>query len=386
MAYYINKLSLAAQLMISGSMIYIWAGAMAQHQFVSDTDFGYHKTNLLTFEINDPLNSLAMLRVLQNRLKETAGTSNIALSSWRPFDVSSSVMTVQHARQQAEDQFIAINTFSADRNFPQVWGLETLAGEENAAIESQDPAMLHAVVTRAFVNAMGQSSYDEVMNNTFYIDSNGSKKALRVLRVVDNIYLGERTTLPQPIMIFIKDNVEKYGSVRYPNLRQRDSIISLLKDYGLSDGQIRCVDDLHSRHFEKILIISNVLRLVAVLSLLLMLASAVIIGISEAARLNKTLKIMESVGGSVYTGIAFFLQQNLAPMLISFAASFGIGFGFLHHWLRRYDVVTGLTYTYALAALLLLALVVAAVMVLALLASGARFSTAGRRRAGGPWI
>ncbi|WP_213990294.1 darobactin export ABC transporter permease subunit [Sodalis sp. dw_96] len=385
-SYYINKLSLVAQLLISGSMVYIWAGAITQNHFILDTDFGYHKKNLLTFETNDQLNSLAMLRVLQNRLKETAGTSNIALSSWRPFDMSRPVMTVQHARQQSEDQFIAINTFAADRNFLRVWGLETLAGEENAVIESQDPAILHVIVTRAFMNAMGQSTYDEVMNNTFYIDLDGKKKALRVLRIVDNVYLGERTTLPQPLIIFIKDNIEKYGSVKYPTLRQRDHIVSMLKDYGLSEGQIESVDDLHRRHFKNSLMISGVIRLVAAISLLLMLVSALIIGISEARRLNKTLKIMEAVGGSIYTGIVFFLYQNVVPLLISTVIAFIIGFGFLHHWLRQYDVVTGLTYTYALAALMLLALSVAAVMVLASLAGGGRLGFAGRRRGVLPWM
>ncbi len=385
-SYYINKLSMVAQLLISGSMVYIWAGAMAQNHYVMDTDFGYHKKNLLTFEINEPLRALAMLRMLQDRLKETTGTSNIALSSWRPFDMPPSVMTVQHGRQQQEDQSVAINTFSADRNFPLVWGLETLAGAENAVSESRDPAILHVIVTRAFMNVMGQSSYDEVMNNTFYADLDGKKKALRVLRIVDNVYLGERTILPRPIMIFIKDNIEKFGSVKYPTRRQRDYIVSLLKDYGLHEGQIESVDDLHRRHFKNHLLITNVIRLVAALSLLLMLSSAVIIGISEAGRLNKTLKIMEAVGGSVYTGIVFFLQQNILPLLISSALAFIIGFGVLHRWLKRYDLVTGLTYTYALAALLLLTLGVAAVMALSLLAGGRRFQTMGRRRKGGAWM
>ncbi|TCL06107.1 darobactin export ABC transporter permease subunit [Sodalis ligni] len=383
--YYINKLSMVAQLLLSGSMVYIWAGAIAQNHYVMDTDFGYHKKNLLTFEINEPLRSLAMLRMLQDRLKETTGTSNIALSSWRPFDMSPAVMTVQHGRQQ-QDQSVAINAFSADRNFPLVWGLETLAGKENAVSESRDPAILHVIVTRAFMNAMGQSSYDEVMNNTFYIDLDGKKKALRVLRIVDNIYLGERTTLPQPLMIFIKDNIEKYGSIKYSTRRQRDNIISQFQDYGLSEGQIVLVDDLHRRHFKNHLLITNVIRLVAALSLLLLLGSAVIIGISEAVRLNKTLKIMEAVGGSIYTGIVFFLQQNMASLLISSALAFIVGFGFLHRWLKRYDLVTGLTYTYALAALLLLTLGVAAVMALSLMAGGRWFRATGRTQKGEAWM
>ncbi|WP_170975413.1 darobactin export ABC transporter permease subunit [Martelella alba] len=378
-SFYLNKLSLTLQLLACGVMVYLWAGVMVQNHYLLDADFGYERKNLLTFVVNEQLQSPATLRGLQNRLKERAGTSDFALSSWRPFDMSRTVLTVQHARQQAQDQFVSINAFSADRYFAQVWGLDTLAGAENALLESQDPSICHVIVTRAFLGLMGLSSYDEVLNTPFYIDLDGMKKSLRVLRVVDNFYLGERSRIPQPLMVFINDNPEKYGAVRYPSTRQRAQITAVLNEYGVSDGQIRSVDELHRAHYRNSLLILAIIRLVAGLSLLLMLSSAVIIGISEAGRLNRTLKIMEAVGGSVYTSVAFFLRQNMPPLLVSAAAAFVCGLWLLHRWLGQYDAVTGLTYTYALAALLLLVLAVAAVMTLSLLIGGGRYGS-GRRR------
>ena len=377
-SFYINKLSLVTQLLISGVMVYLWAGVMVQNHYVMETDFGYNQKNLLTFEVNEQLQSPATLRGLQNRLKETAGASNIALSSWRPFDMSRSVITVQHAKQRAEGQFVSINVLSADRYFPQVWGLDTLAGQENPVTESQDPSVCHVIVTRAFLNLMGVASYDQVLNTPFYTEREGKQLALRVLRVVDNFYLGERSRAAQPLMVFIDDQPERYGAVKFPSLRQRHRITSVLKEYGVADGQIHTVEELHLMHFRNSLLILDIIKLVAALSLLLMLITAIIIGISEAGRLNKTLKIMEAVGGSVYTSMVFFLHQNMLPLLISAVMAFVCGLGLLHRWLGQYEIVTGLTYTYALAALMLLVLSVAAVMALALLAGGGRYA-AGRR-------
>ncbi|WP_413735644.1 darobactin export ABC transporter permease subunit [Sodalis sp. RH21] len=371
-AYYINRFTLVMQLLISGIMVYLWAGVMTQSHFIMDTDFGYRKKNLLTFEVSEQLNSTEALRGLQNRLKETAGSSNIALASWRPFDMSRSVLSIQHAQQQARDRYATVNVLSADHNFPQIWGLETLAGKENAIAVSNDPGVRHVIVTRAFMGLMGRSSYDDVLNTTFYTEVDGGKRALRVLRVVDNFYLGDRTKIPQPLMIFINDRMEKYAALTFPGQQQRERIVTALKDYGLEDQRMRTVTELYAGHFKNSLLMLDIIQLSVSLSLFLMLVSAIIIGLSEARRLNDTLKIMEAVGGSVYTSIVFFLRQNVIPLVVALLASFGLGLWLLRRWLGRYDVVAGLTYTYACCALIALALVVVAVMAMALLAGGGR--------------
>ncbi|NDL61561.1 darobactin export ABC transporter permease subunit [Acerihabitans arboris] len=378
-AYYLNRLTLVTQLLISGVMVYIWAGATAQNHYVMDADFGYHKKNLLTFEPNERLNSPEAMRALQSRLKEATGSGNIALSSWRPFDMSRTVLTVQHARQQAGEQFVTVTALDVDRSFSRVWGLETLGGGENAIAVSEDPAVCHVMVTRSFMALMGLSSYDETLNTTFYAEVGGAKRRLRVLRIVDNFYLGERARQPPPLMLFINERVEKYAAIGFATAAQRDRITSLLSGYGLADMHMQTVDELHADHFKNSLLILNVIRLVASLSLLLMLASAMVIGLSEARRLKQTLLIMEAVGGSVYTSAVFFLRQNVPPLAAALSFSFAIGFVFLRRWLRQYEVITGLTYTYAFAALMLLALAVVAVMAMALLAGGGRMSRPGRR-------
>lgn len=378
-AYYLNRITLVVQLFISGIMVYTWAGASVQNHYVMDADFGYHKKNLLVFEPNERLGSLESMRGLQNHLKEAAGSSNITLSNWRPFDMSRSVITVQHARQQAKDQFVSMNTLDIDRNFLNVWGLETLAGKENVITVSQDPAVRHVIVTRAFLGSMGLSSYDEALNTTFYAEVDGGKRRLRVLRIVDNFYLGERTTKPQPLMLFVNDRIEKYAAMGFSTNAQRDRLTSLLSSYGIND--LQTVEQLHKIHFADSLLIITVVRLVALLSLFLMLISAMIIGLSEAKRLNKTLVIMEAVGGSIYTSIVYFLRQNVAPLALALTLSFFVGSWLLQRWLSQYDVISGLAYTYAFAALIFLALAVVAVMAAALSAGGGRWShlTMGRR-------
>ncbi|WP_413728935.1 darobactin export ABC transporter permease subunit [Sodalis sp. RH22] len=373
-AYYLNRLTLVTQLLISGVLVYSWAGTAAQNRYVMQADFGYRQKNLLTFEPSERLHSLESVRALQNRLKEDAGSANIALSNWRPFDMTPTALIIQHARQQAKDQFVTVSALDVDPHFTRVWGLETLGGGENAIAVSADPAVRHVIATRAFIGLMGLSSYDEALNTTFYAEVDGGRRRLRVLRVVDNFYPGERTRQPPPLMLFINDRVEKYAAIGFSTAAQRDRIISALSGYGLADLQVRTVEELHAEHYKNSLLIQDVIRLVASLSLFLMLVSAMVIGLSEARRLNQTLMIMAAVGGSVSTSAVFFLRQNMLALTLTLSLSLGIGVVLLRRWLGQFDVVTGLALTYAFAALMLLGLAVMAVMVATLLAGGGRLA------------
>lgn len=384
-SFYINKLSLMIQLLISGAVVYLWAGVTTQNHYVMNADFGYKKKNMLTFELNQQIHSLSILRGLQHRLKEIADDSTIALSGWRPFEPSRQVITVRHAGQKAADRLLTINTFAASPEFPAVWQLAFLAGQGNEINVSRDPAVAHVIVSRAFVNLLGQSSYDEVLSNTFYTEAEGNRRVLRVLRIVDNFYPGERTQSPPPLMIFIEDKLEKYGSVSFASPRERHRITSVLRDYGIAEGQIRSVDELHHQHFRNSLSMLRLITMGALLALLLILTSAIIIGLSEAARLRYTLIIMEAVGGSVVNGMLFFLRQHMAALALSSTLALAAGFGFLQEWLNQYDVVAGLTHTYAFAALAVLVFGVAVLMASALLAGGGRFPLTRCRQRWAPW-
>ncbi len=160
---------------------------------------------------------------------------------------------------------------------------------------------------------------------------------------------------------------------------------SVLRDYGIAEAQIRSVDELHQQHFRNNLLMLQLITMGAWLSLLLMLTSTIIIGLSEAVRLRYTLMIMEAVGGSVVNGMLFFLRQHMVALALSASLALAAGFWVLQQWLSQYAVVTGLTHTYAFTALAALVFGVAALMASALLAGGGRFPLTRCRQWGTPW-
>jgi len=124
----------------------------------------------------------------------------------------------------------------------------------------------------------------------------------------------------------------------------------------------------------------SIITLTAILALIFLVASTLVSGLSEAQRLNRTLKIMESVGGSIATSLVFFLQQNVLPMLLALLTAWAIGGWVLRRWLQQYESVAGLVYVNAFAALLLLSLLLIAIMALSLVLGGGRMTRLPLRR------
>lgn len=379
-ARYLNRIGLVMPLCLGGIIAFTWAGMTAQRHYALQADAGYHQSGLLTFELNERLASAAALHALQNRLNESAAGPAIALSDWRPFATAGRLFIVQHARQPAEHQYAAVRALTVNRDFAQVWGLETLAGTENGLAPSDDPSVSHIMVTRAFLGLMGLSSYDEALNTTFYTDVDGKKRRLRIVRVVDNFSLGEYTRRAAPLMLFITDTArQKYAAVGFDSAAQRERITAVLKLYGLADRQIRTVEALYSsqiRHGPQVLATHG---LAWTLALALMSVCALVMGLSEAGRLAHPLWIMVALGGSVYTSVAFFLWQNLMPLAVALIISLACGGYLLHRWLAQFDMISGLAYTYGVAAALALVLAVMVIMVAALLAGEIPSTRGGRR-------
>ncbi|MCW2477981.1 darobactin export ABC transporter permease subunit [Candidatus Symbiopectobacterium sp. NZEC135] len=378
--YYLNRMMMVVHLLVAGTTVYLWAGVMTQHHSAMHADVGYQKAHRLTFALDEGFYTLSSVRELQHRLQETAGTSAFSLSSWQPFDMSRHILNVQHAQQQVQDQFTAINTLSADKYFAQVWGLKTLAGQENTLRASTDDDVCHAIVTRAFMDAMGQKTVDEVLNTRYYIPFPEGQKALRVLRIVENFDLGEHLSAPQPLIIFINDRLEKFATVAYSNDQQEASIAAQIKRHGPPDLSLQTVQALHNRHFHNDSQMLNVITFTASMALILMVISTLVISLSDAQRLDSTLKIMEAVGGSLATNVVFFLQQHVLPMLFSLLASLALGGLLLRRWLQQYDTVAERVYVNAFAALLLLGLIVVAIMALSLVLHDGRVARPRLRR------
>lgn len=378
--YYLNRMMMVVQLLVAGITVYLWAGVMTQNHTAMHAEVGYQKAHRLTFALDEGFYSLGSVRELQHRLQETAGTSALSLSSWQPFDMSRHILNVQHAQQQVQDQFTAINTLSADKYFADVWGLKTLAGQENTLRASTDDGVYHAIATRAFMDAMGQKTFDEVLNTRYYIPFPEGQKELRVLQIVENIDLGEHLPSPQPLIIFINDRLEKFATVAYSNDQQEATLVAELKRHGPPNVSVQTVQNLHNRHFHNDSQMLNVITLTAVLALILMVISTLVINLSDAQRLDSTLKIMEAVGGSLATSMVFFLQQHVLPMVFSLLAALALGYLLLRRWLQQYDTVAGLVYINAFAALLLLGLLVAAIMALSLVLHDGRVTRPWLRR------
>lgn len=378
--YYLNRMMMVVQLLVAGTTVYLWAGVMTQHHRMMHAEVGYQKAHRLTFALDEGFYTLSSVRKLQHQLQETVGTPAFSLSSWQPFDMSRHILNVQHAQQQVQDQFTLINTLSADHNFAEVWGLKTVAGQENTLRASTDDGVYHAIVTRAFMDAMGQKTVDEVLNTHYYIPRPEGQKTLRVLRIVENIDLGEHLSSPQPLIIFINDRLEKFATVAYSNDQQEAAIAAQIKRHGPPDLALQTVQELHNRHFYNDSQMLNVITFTASLALMLMVISTLVISLSDAQRLDSTLKIMEAVGGSLATNTVFFLQHHVLPMLFSLLAALALGSWLLRRWLQQYDTVAGLVYANAFAALLLLGLMVVAIMALSLVLHDGRVARPWLRR------
>ncbi|MCW2477309.1 darobactin export ABC transporter permease subunit [Candidatus Symbiopectobacterium sp. NZEC151] len=378
--YYLNRMMLVVQLLVAGTTVYLWAGVMTQQHKALHAEVGYQKAHRLTFALDEGFYTLSSIRKLQHQLQENLGTSAFSLSSWQPFDRSRHILNVQHAQQQVQDQFTVINTLSADKYFAEVWGLKTLAGQENTLWASTDDGVCHAIVTRAFVDAMGQKTVDEVLNTRYYIPFPEGQKELRVLRVVENVDLGEHLPSPQPLLIFINDRLEKFATVAYSNVQQEAPLVALIKRHAPPNLSLQTVQALHDRHFHNDSQMLNVITLTALLALILMVISTLVISLSDAQRLDGTLKIMEAVGGSLATNMVFFLQQHVLPIVFSLLAALALGYLLLGRWLQQYDTVAGLVYVNAFAALLLLGLTVTAIMALSLVLHDGRVTRPWLRR------
>lgn len=378
--YYLNRIIMMIQMMVTGIALYLYAGMMTQNYTAMHTDFGYQKNQRLTFSLDEEFYSLGSVRELQHRLQETAGAVTISLSSWQPFNMSRQILSVQHAKQSIHDQFTPINALSADKYFVDVWGLTLLAGQANTLQASSDKRICHAVVTRAFMQAMGLKTFDEVLNTRYYIPFPEGLQEFRVLQIVEDFDLGKHLSSPQPLIIFINDRLEKFATLSYVNEQNEALLVKLLRRYGPPGLSVHSVQTLHNHHFHNDRQMLNIITLTTVLSLILMVISTLVIGISEVQRLNNTLKIMEAVGGSRATSLVFFLQQNVLPMLLALLIALVAGCLLLRRWLEQYESVTGLPYINAFAALLLLSLLVTAIMTLSLVLSSRRGSQSRLKR------
>ncbi|WP_032487127.1 hypothetical protein, partial [Yersinia pestis] len=77
---------------------------------------GYEKENVVTFPLSDELKSLTSLNSLQDELNNSIGISPIALSSWRPFDMSRTTTSVFHQNQQEQDKLVSVNILNVNKN------------------------------------------------------------------------------------------------------------------------------------------------------------------------------------------------------------------------------------------------------------------------------
>lgn len=111
----------------------------------------------------------------------------------------------------------------------------------------------------------------------------------------------------------------------------------------------------------------NTINTVTLFTVILVLISAIIISTSETIRLEKTLAIMESIGGSIYTHIIFFIQQNVIPIVIAVIISLPVSFLLLHNWLTQYSIVKGLAYIYATSSFVIFILCIILVMTITLI-------------------
>lgn len=256
--------------------------------------------------------------------------------------------------------------------FIDVWGLTTLAGQANRLQASSDDGVVHAIVTRAFMNAMGQKSFDDVLSTGYSLSLPERQMDMRVLRIVEDFNLGDPLSPPQPLIIFINDRLERFATIFYPNGISPETLVRQIKAYGPANLLVQTVEELHNRHFHQEQQTLNIMSFTAIVSLVLMVISTLILSLSEVQRLKHTIKIMEAVGGSVATSLVFFLKKNLLAILIPSLTALSLGSLLLRSWLQQYELVTHQLYINGFIALMLLTLMVVAIMALSLVSGSGK--------------
>ncbi|HDL8259109.1 TPA: ABC transporter permease, partial [Yersinia enterocolitica] len=273
--------------------------------------------------------------------------NNISLSSWRPFDMSRHNISVFHNNQQEKDKLLTVNILKVNKNFINTWGVNILAGEKNLLLPSDNSNVYHAVATKSFMTLMGQQSYDHILNTVFYINENNSQQSVRILNVIDDFYLADREDTPPPLLILIQNSPQRYGAVKLENIQDFGKVEKILKHHHVNTEHIKSINKLHKEYFSNNTLMYNTINTVTLFTVILVLISTIIISTSETKRLEKTLAIMESIGGSIYTHIIFFIQQSIIPIVIAVIISLPVSFLLLHNWLSQYSVIKGLSYVYA---------------------------------------
>lgn len=366
---HLHQGTLCLQIIIAGVIIYLWADVITQNSFMQQHDFGYEKENIITFQLSDELKRPESINNLQDKLKHTIKTSPLTLSSWRPFDMSKSVTSISHSHQQEEDNLLTINTFNANREFINTWGLKVLAGHDNTIKASKNKNIHHAIATKSFMNSMKKTSYDEILNNVFYISDGDSKREVRILKVVNDFHLASSNGNSPPILIFIRDDIQRYGILKLQDKQDINIAKKILESYSINSEQIKTVKEIHKEYLRNNKSIQNVINIVTLISVTIILISTMIIGASEYKRFEKTFKIMDFIGGSFFTHIIFFIQQNITPIAIAAIISYPIGILLLTKWLHQYSIVTHLSYAYATGAFLTFIVSILIVMTAVLISS-----------------
>ncbi|QHB33252.1 ABC transporter permease [Yersinia canariae] len=364
-SHYMSRIIFCIQIIIASIIIYLWAGVITQINFIKNHSFGYDKENVITFSLSDELNSSVAINNLQDELRNKIGVNNIAISSWRPFDMSRSNISIFHNNQQENDKLVTVNILKVDKNFINTWGIKTLAGSKNPLLPSDNNKILHAIVTKSFMVLMGLKSYEDMLSTLFYINEDDSQTSVRVLKVIDDFYLSDRENPPRPLLILIqKSGPQRYGAIKLRNINDMEKLEKTLSRYHVNSEQIISANNLHKEYFNSNVLLHKTINAATFFSVILILISTIIIGSTETKRLEKTLKIMDSIGGSTYTHIVFFIQQNIVPILIATIISLPASFLLLHKWLAQYSLAKQLSYAYATGSLIISTLSIIIVMVI----------------------
>ncbi|EPS8494138.1 darobactin export ABC transporter permease subunit [Yersinia enterocolitica] len=366
-SHYMTRIMFCMQIIIAGVIIYLWAGIMTQMHFMKNYNFGYEKENVITFILSDELKSKTAINNLQDELRSAAGVNSISLSNWRPFDMSRHNISVFHNNQQEKDKLLTVNILKVNKNFINTWGINILAGDKNPLLPSDNSNIYHAIATKSFMTLMGQQSYEHILNTIFYINENNSQQSVRVLNVIDDFYLADREETPPPLLILIQNNPQRYGAVKLESIQDFGKVEKILKRHHVNTEHIKSVNKLHKEYFSNNILMYNTINTVTLFTVILVLISTIIISTSETKRLEKTLAIMESIGGSIYTHIIFFIQQNIIPIVIAVIISLPVSFLLLHNWLTQYSIVKGLAYIYATSSFVIFILCIILVMTITLI-------------------
>lgn len=316
-----------------------------QLNFLRSAELGFNKENLMVMEIQDT----AFIRKIdrfREELRENPKITGTALSRSVPGSgISIQLMKVEKEGRMEE---VALNNIACNHEFPEVMGMEFVAGRSfDKANKTDDTTAV--IVNEAAARALGwgDEALGKKINRGFGLDGKGGRN-LKVIGVVKDFHFLSLHNKVEPIMLFIPQFPLNIVSVRLQP-GYNESTIDFIKSKWESFGNNRpfdyyFLDESFDNKYSSEAQLGKVFATFAVISIFIALMG--LIGLSSfiTAQRTKEIGVRKVLGASVNGIVGLLYRESIILVLIASAIALPVSYYFISNWLDNYAYHISLTW------------------------------------------